>query len=104
MRVRPDQSRADPDVNLSIHPAPIVQPLLGAVRFIGAFPSETAPIPPVVVVLHAPTPRFTQRTRFTDHPNFATEPAREGDAVDVLLVLMLIGDMVQSRPANSRAL
>ena len=43
----------------------------------------------------------------------ATDPRREGrrrhaagegDAVDVLLVLMLIGDMVQSRPANSRAL
>ena len=27
-------------------------------------------------IVHAPTPRFIQRTRFTDHPNFATEPVK----------------------------
>ena len=43
-----------------------------------------------------------QRTRAAKAA--AATCAREGDAVDVLLVLMLIGDMVQSRPANSRAL
>ena len=30
---------------------------------------------PSLEIIHAPTPRITQREQFTDHPNFATEPA-----------------------------
>ena len=29
---------------------------------------------PSLEIVHAPTPRITQREQFTDHPNFATEP------------------------------
>ena len=38
---------------------------------------------PSLEIVHAPTPRITQREQFTDHPNFATEPGDLHMEVDV---------------------